>query len=228
MQNPTFVEALEDRRLLSVTGASLLHTSAKGATWTLTTTQAGKVALTNVQKVIGKATFNHVSCTEVDGTSKTKNGTSTSKSYYGLDKAKNVVSYGNVNVSKFSIYTTTDTDYFTPAGINLPAVLVPKKIYTEHWTTNTTSVTNPGGSVSTSSQTVKYTIMLTSATLKSIKVPAGTFKCYLLTETTATTVSGQTTNSSFSFYDAPGVGIVKATIGTGKTAVITQLTKFKA
>ena len=227
MRNNQFIEGLEERRLMSVTGATLFPTTA-GAQWKQETLYAGKLSSTMTSKVVGKTTINKISATELDSTITGSYGTSTVKGYFGLDSSKNVELYENVATSKYGATTYTITDTFSPEDVLFPAVMNPSVVYKYTWVNTNTTVTTPGGAKQTSTSTSKYTFDLTSSTPKSITVPAGTYKAYLVDETLTATVAGHTSVTPEQAWVVPGVGIVKLVTGTGATAYTTEMTKFKA
>ena len=237
-----FIEPLEDRRLLSaVTGASLFGPIVTGETWGYETLQSGKVIATSTNKLVGATKFNGIAATELDATVTAKAAGSsaiTTKSYDGLDSKKDEIAYGAVTVANISYSgykgTSTSTTVFTPPSEIFPASLTAGTTYTATWTGKTTtaiSVSTPFGPIkntTTSTDTVKFSVELVSTTLATIVVPAGTYKCYLIDETIATTISGKTTTTTSQLWAAPSVGVVKSVTGTGSNAVTTELTSYKA
>ncbi|HSV14538.1 MAG TPA: hypothetical protein VLI90_09770, partial [Tepidisphaeraceae bacterium] len=199
MRRKNHIEELEARRLLSVS-ASSLFVFTTGTKLTYQITSSGNTA-TSTTTVKGAATFNGHNAIEIDGT--TSNVAGTSKSFVGLDGAGNAVSYGSSGTTAGGSFTDTNT----PPAINFPATMNAGTTYTENWGTHDVFA---GG---TSDSTTVHTVKLTSASLVSVAVPAGTFNAYLFNETDTITAGGFTLpTSTIQQWIVPNKGLVKSVI----------------
>jgi hypothetical protein len=222
----SFFESLEDRRLLSVSAANLLGPRTAGATWTYQISASGKTS-TSTSKVIGSALVAGIKSLEIDTTVKLSTSTSVVKDYStlgsgGLRRQKNVVI---VTGSGFSSNSSTVP---VPAATELPAALSAGHTYKYVWTEKTKSVSNPGNFKTSTTSTVTYSVALGSNSTISIKVPAGTFKCFAVNSTISTKVNNTTTVAKGTIYFAVGTGAIKTitTDSHGKTLASSVLTKF--
>ena len=62
--------------------------------------------------------------------------------------------------------------------------------------------------------------------MQSVTVPAGTYDCYVLNETTNVAVMGQVQESVITTWYAPGIGMVKQTTNAGMVKTTTELSKI--
>ena len=205
MQNLFTVEALEERRLLSVTAAQLAASLLKGTTWTYKST-TGSTSVTTTTKVIGAAKVGKINCTEVDATVKTSTGTTTTKSYFNLNSKLGLLLYKISASSTNSGFSTTIVDTPNPYNVVYPVSLTAGKTYSYKWSdVSTTSLTGiPGSTKQTLS--VAFSAKLISDKTVKVTVPAGTFSCYQIQTTTKTTVNGKTTTATQTNYISPTVG----------------------
>lgn len=63
----------------------------------------------------------------------------------------------------------------------------------------------------------------TADAMESVTVPAGTYECFVLNETTTVVVMGQTQESVITSWYAPGVGMIKQTTNSGMVKTTTEL-----
>lgn len=219
-----FIEALEDRRFLSVTAATLASALLKGTTWTYKVT-TGKTSTTLTSKVVGPAKVGKITCTEIDATVKTSTSTNTTQSFVHLDSKTGLITYKISAKTVTSAFSTTIVDTPSPYFTTYPATLVAGKAYTFKWTDSAaTSI----GVLGTTKQTLSttFTVKLVSEKLTKVTVPAGTFSCYQIQTTNKTTVNGKTTTTTATNYIAPNVGEVKSVSGS-TTNVLTKYVKGK-
>lgn len=198
---------LEPRCLLSVSAASLVGPQNAGFVVTQNVLNNGAVEFASTFTIKGAATFNGYSCTEVDESDSVDQNTG--KEYYGYDSSGDYVMYGlveNNNNSVIGNFVVTDTN--SPPELQFPPSMNPGQTYNSTFTSTNSSTAT--GSL-TSSQAVTITVELLSASTTSITVPAGTFNCYEVEDTTSSTVDGQTNTNSFIQYDCPSVGDVEET-----------------
>lgn len=200
------IEGLEPRRLLSATvsATALNPPLTAGESWTYQFTSG--FTGTQTQTVIGPATFNGNSATEVDAVNhftSRSNATTTVQNYLAFT-SQGLIEYGTVTSGP----GVTTTQVITPALIEFPATLsVGAPV------TNTYSYSSGG------SETV--TLTLVSGTPQSVTVPAGTFSAYEVDNATNGT-GGAMIQSWF----APNVGVIKQVINSGSTPVTEELTAF--
>jgi hypothetical protein len=199
------IEVLEPRRLLSTTvsATDLNPPLTAGVSWTYQFT--GGITGTQTQTVIGPATFNGNSATEVDAVNNfTSPATvmTTVKNYLAFT-SQGLIEYGTVTIA--SGMTTTQT--ITPPLIEFPSTL-----------TVGMPVTNTYSYSSGATETI--TLTLVSGTPQQVTVPAGTYSAYEV-DNSSTGTGGGMVQSWF----APGVGVVKQVINTG-TPVTEELTSF--
>ena len=205
------VERLESRQLLSASvSATTLNPQLKtGEQWTYQV--SGGITGTETQTVVGPATFNNASTTEVDQNNNftaPSNITSTVKAYLAFT-SDGLINYGTVTST--SGVTTTET--FTPPQVQFPQTLTVGSPFTQTVTEN--GVSQPSGQ--TTSTSVTQTTTLVTGNTESITVPAGTYNAYEVDVTTGTT--------TVRFWFAPNVGLVKAIIPS-TTAVTEELSSF--
>lgn|GEM_PF-4538334 len=205
------VERLESRQLLSasVSATTLNPTFKTGEVWTYQV--SGGITGTETQTVIGAATFNNASTTEVDQNNNftaPSSITSTVKSYLAFT-SDGLINYGNVTST--SGITTTNT--LTPAQVQFPETLTVGSPFTQTVTEN--SVSQPSGQ--TTNTSITQTTTLVTGNAESVTVPAGTYNAFEVDVTTGTT--------TVRFWFAPNVGLVKAIIPS-TTAVTEELSSF--
>jgi hypothetical protein len=209
------VEVLEARRLLSATvsAAQLNPPLDAGVSWTYQL--SGGIVGTETQTVIGPATFNGISATEMDTLNNFTSPSSVMSAVrnYVAFTSEGLVEYGMVILN--SNVTVTETN--SPALIEFPATLTVGTPVIQ--SVSQTSTSQPGGSTMNSSEMI--TLTLASGTPQSITVPAGTYNAYEMDNSTVGT-GGGTIQSWF----APNVGLVKAIIQTGAQPVTEELTAF--
>src|SRR5438270_1558926 len=123
----TSVEALEARRLLSVSAAALAFPLTPGAKWSTQDNDGS----TDDYTVAGKTTFNsQANLTKVQDITDTPGqiGSDTSSSFAAFDGANNFVDYGSIDVSVDTsvdpAVTNTTTEMLTPGFIVYPATMV--------------------------------------------------------------------------------------------------------
>jgi hypothetical protein len=219
----TFFESLEDRRLLSVS-TSGWTVFTKGASWTEQVLLGTTISETATYKVRGSGTFSGKKGTELEGTVKDAEGTTSSTSYFSTDKAGDTISLGSATSTTVSGQLDTTVTTESPYAIVFPATLTAKKSQTYSWTATTT--TTVGTVRSVSSESLSYTFRLRSAKEREITVPAGKFKTYLLQETVAVKVNGHTTTKNYDEYVSPTDGIVEVVSGSGAETLTVELTKI--
>ncbi len=205
------IERLESRQLLSgsVSATTLNPQFKTGETWTYQV--SGGITGTETQTVIGAATFNNASATEVDQNNNftaPSNITSEVKAYLAFT-TDGLINYGTVTST--SNITTTAT--FSPAQVQFPQTLAVGSPFTQTVTESSTS--QPSGQ--TSSTSVTQTTTLVTGNAESVTVPAGTYNAFEVDVTTGTT--------TVRFWFAPNVGLVKAIIPS-TTAVTEELSSF--
>ena len=210
-QTACLVERLESRQLLSASvSATTLNPQFKtGEQWTYQV--SGGITGTETQTVIGAATFNNASTTEVDQNNNftaPSSITSTVKAYLAFT-SDGLINYGNVTST--SGITTTDT--FSPPQVQFPQTLTVGSPFTQ--TVQESSSSQPSGQ--TSSTSVTQTTTLVTGNAESVTVPAGTYNAFEVDVTTGTT--------TVRFWFAPNVGLVKAIIPS-TTAVTEELSSF--
>jgi hypothetical protein len=202
------VESLESRCLLSVSASTLLGSLTPGSKLTYSISGNG-VSGTSTITVKGPATFNGHNATETDSVSSNA-PSDVAKSYFGLDASGNAVSYGSTGTDQLGAFTDTNT----PPAIDFPATMTGGTTYTENWSTLEQLT---GFTINSST---KHQVKLTSETLVSVTVPAGTFNAYLFDISDTITTSGIAgTPTSEQEWIAPNKGPVKIISGSGGTAV---------
>jgi hypothetical protein len=215
-----FIEPLEDRRLFTVSAATLVGPLSKGTTWTYKVTAASST-YTATNKVVGTRKIGKINCVEVD-TSTGVGATITSvQSFVNLSSAGLLV-YKQIGTSSGSSFSATTTHVPSPFNTQFPPSLKAGKTYKFAWTDVISTVSTPGGTTARTAS-VSYTIKLMSDTLKKVKVPAGTFNCYSVVTKLTTVNNGVASVQNVTHYIAPNIGDVKF-VSDGVTT--TQLTKF--
>ncbi len=221
----TAVETLEDRQLLSVSASTLAGPSAAaGSVSTYETLSGNTVILSEIQKVLGPATFDgqRVVDTEDMGGPPGGGTTATTHSFATINRAGWLV-YGTTGTTQTGGTQSSDMTTFSPPEVVLPGTMEVGTPYTER-TTGTEQVTTPNEI--TSIVTQSSTVLTLEAGKHSVKVPAGRYMAYVvderITTTTSTTInvsgtpitttSGPTTNTAKEYYD-PKVGLVEYAIG---------------
>ena len=203
------VERLEERRLLSasVTATQLNPPLTAGTTWTYQ--YGGGLSGTDVETVIGPATFNGNSATEVDE-QKTfvdpRHTSTTLVQNYETFASQGLIEYGTVTTAQS---TAPVTQIITPALIEFPATLSVGSPVTHTYSYSTGSP---------SSETV--TLTLVSGTPQQVTVPAGTYSAYEMDNTVAGT------SVTIQSWFAANVGLIKQIINTGTTTTTQELSAF--
>lgn len=203
------VERLEGRRLLSasVTATQLNPPLTAGTTWTYQ--YGGGLSGTDVETVIGPATFNGNSATEVDE-QKTfvdpRHTSTTLVQNYETFASQGLIEYGTVTTAQS---TAPVTQVITPALIEFPATLSVGSPVTHTYSYSTGTP---------SSATV--TLTLPSGVPQQVTVPAGTYSAIEVDNSVAG--ASVTTQSWF----AANVGLIKQIINTGATTVTQELSAF--
>ena len=207
--------------LLSVNAATLLAPRfVPGNQWTYLATNAQGQSGTLTQTVIGPATFNGISATEIDTTVST--GSAVSQNYEGFDGAGDAVVFGNMVTGT----NTTQTDIYSPYRGSFVANMVGGVTY--DFTNTDTPTSTIGGTTTTGTVSDEdHKLTLLSETLAPLTVPAGTFNVYQGQEVQTTTTPNPSgpptiTTSTTSIWYAPGLGIVKIVSSDGITDVLTQ------
>jgi hypothetical protein len=224
--SPLALEALEDRRHLSVTATSIAGPLSKGTAWTYKVTSAGTTSnVTN--KVIGTTKVGKISTVEVDNTSSAAGSTTVTKDYVHLDTKTGLVSYKvSAKTTASTVFARTAIHVPSPYNTVYPAKMVAKTKYSFKWTDQLTTTTSLSSTPVIATATVNYTVKLSSDKTTKVTVPAGTFSCYTITTTLKTTENGQTTTVTATEYVAANVGVVKSVSG-GSTSVLTKFVKGK-
>ena len=202
-----FTERLESRVLFSVSADTLMGgVLVPGTQWSYQ--YSGSINQTQTQTVGGTTNFGSVLATEINLSSPNETV------YFGFNGA-GYVAYGSAQ----SQSGTATTDVFTPPVVEIPATIVAGTPSVSTFTYTQTD-TPPG--TTTTSPEITNSLQLVSNTLQPITVPAGTFNAYEIIE-------NQTSSSGFAVNDnwyAPGVGLIKATDGTGSNQFTQELTAF--
>jgi fibronectin-binding autotransporter adhesin len=224
------MEALEPRRMLSVSSASLAPLLTVGTTYTYRETSSDPT-VTNVvtfgETVKGPATFNGQAVTELDSTISNSDGSGTGsgQSFSGSDGNGNVISYGSVlNIPGGTLLST-----YTPPQVSYSGALTAGVTQT----TTDTEVQTITNSMGTKSTTYANTHLFTlqSETPTTITVPAGTYQAYVLVEEDKSVITasadafavGGTSDSTTTEWLVPGLGAVK-TFDGNLTSVLTNFT----
>ncbi len=205
---PRLVEELEPRRLFSV-GSWFGPYNDPGAEWTFSSgeqTSQDHPAILNTpyyEVVVGPATFNGISCTEIDeGTDRSYLQT---KEYVGLDGDGDYVIYGSVTKLK----TGTQTDTYAPYQVSLIAGIgtIPFD-FVSFSDTDTTVVTGPDGSTSTTPQIISFFSEYTGGTAGGYtgKLPANPFT-YSVTNGPASILNPAV---NYTEFVVQGVGLVSS------------------
>lgn len=210
-QAACLIERLESRQLLSasVSATTLNPQFQTGEQWIYQV--SGGITGTETQTVIGAATFNGNSATELDQVNDFTAPTAvhtTVKSYLAFT-SDGLVNYGTVTVTS----SITSTATFTPAEVQFPTTLTVGTPFSN--SVSESIVTLPGGQ--TTNTTTGTSLSLVTGNAVSITVPAGTYNAYEVDE-----ASGAGT---IQFWFAPNVGLVKAIIPS-TTAVTEELSSF--
>lgn len=207
----SLIERLESRQLLSasVSATTLNPQLTTGEKWTYQVT--GGITGTETQTVIGAATFNGSSATELDQVNaftapSTVN--TTVKSYLAFT-SQGLINYGTVTVTS----SITSTATFTPAEVQFPTTLTVGTPFSN--SVSESIITQPGGQ--TTNTTTGTSLSLVTGNTVSVTVPAGTYNAYEIDE-----ASGAGT---IQFWFAPNVGLVKAIIPS-TTAVTEELSAY--
>lgn len=222
-----FIEAVERRMLLSVSATTLAGPLTAGTKWTYQEVVGGRADGTSVTTVKGTATFNGKRTIEFDSVKNTATTKVSTKAFMTVDNTKGSLQHGAIMDVSGSGFTQHSTTTFTPGLTALPPSMTAGKVYTFNWNSKVVATVN-GQTVPTTLGNATVTMKLGSETLQEVKVPAGTYKAYLVTETLSLTTNGQKRTSTLQIWFAPGVGAVKTVISTpsGPTKVI-QLSAFK-
>ena len=218
-----FIEVLEPRQLLSVSGTTLAGPITVGSQWNYQSTQGGKVMGTVAIKIAGTAMVNGIKTTERDTTTTQPGGSTVSKSFFTLTASKGAVQYKSISTTMagpVTLFTTTST--YTPYETIFPASIKGGQTLTFTWTSKNVSTLT-----GTTTTTSKLQIKLVSETEQTITTPAGKFKVYQVDNTLTQNTGGKTTSSTFDDWIAPGIGIVKQVSGSGATAHTSVLTSYK-
>ncbi len=229
--NRSMFETLEGRRFLSVTASALSGLLKKGTVSAYETTSSGKVSGSIKKTVVGAATVHGVSTIRVDTRQVIGTAVIVDSQYVGLNPASGLLLYQTVNDTTLAGFETRTTDTFTPTQTVFPKTLAAGKTYTFKWTDLAVSDVTPSSAHSMSTSAVTRTVKLTSAKLSKVKVPVGTFNCYIIQTVTTLKTGGATSKTTQTQYIAPNVGVVKTTqtqtsAGSPARTSTTQLTKF--
>jgi hypothetical protein len=222
---PFALEALEERRHLSVTATSIAGPLSKGTTWTYKVTAAGTTSnVTN--KVVGTAKVGKISTVELDNTSSVAGSTTTTKDYIHLDTKTGLVTYKISAKTTGTAFASTVIHVPSPYNTIYPATMAAKTTYNFKWTDQLTTTTSLSPTPIVATATVNYSVKLSSDKTTKVTVPAGTFSCYTISTTLKTTQNGQTTTVTSTQYVAANIGVVKSVSG-GSTSVLTKFVKGK-
>ncbi len=186
-------------------------------------------------RVIGPATFTHKTV-EIGITSSTLLGVvlGTTKNFDALTST-GLINYGGVGTQFIGTTSAQTSQSYSPPEVILPATMTSGKTYT---LSNTLTSDTKGQSGSTKSVIMLTRTLKLESAMKSVAVPAGTFKSYVIdvsimssATTTVTVTIGKTTitkttkssnTESGKEYWAPNVGLVESAIGGSAT----ELTAF--
>jgi hypothetical protein len=225
------VEALEARRLLSVTAAALAFPiEVVGGKWTTEDVGDGTTDSYTVMPATSFGGHGNVTPIHDNTVDPNSTGPQSSNTYVGFDASRDFIEYGldsnSVDNSVDPAVTTTVTDTINPPLEFLPAVMVAGTTYSQ--TTNLHAVEqSSNGNSSTNDATFNRSIKLVSDTKLKVTVPAGTFMCYQLQQVQTFTVNGKTTPvDTINYYVAPGVYPVKEVNTDGANVTTTVLTSF--
>jgi hypothetical protein len=208
-----FIEQLESRQLMSVTASFLRGPdTTPGAQWSYAVNNGQGQTGTFVQQVVGPATVNGTSATEIDDG--VNLGSLTTKAYFGTDGSGDLVNYQQVATPQAGV---TSTDTYSPYEVSLPASMAPGVNYTFTCTDTNTSTGSPD---TTTTITDVYTLSPNSPT--DVIVPAGKYSAYEVTDIQTSTSDNATDTSTTTYYFSPGVGMVEALLPGGGSYQLTQ------
>jgi hypothetical protein len=231
------IECLESRQMFSVSAATLAGPNGvSGVVWSYETLENGAVDQFSTQRVIGPATFATHKTVEIGITNRTPLDVviGTTKSFDALTSA-GLINYGSAGTQFIGTTSTQTQSSYSPPEVIFPATMTAGKTYTLSNTLNSLTTGQTGSSKSVIMLT--RTLKLESA-MKSVTVPAGKFKSYVIdvsimtsaTTTVTVIIAGhtiiKTTKSSNTVsgkeYCAPNVGFVESAIGGS----VQELTTF--
>jgi hypothetical protein len=161
----------------------------------------------------------------LETTDNTALGTSTSTTMYEAFTSAGLVSYGESSTTTSASALEQIETFDSPYLLEIPSSLTVGKPVVSQTTsmgTQTTTVSGANPITSTSSNVLATTIRLTSNTQQSVTVPAGTFKAYQIDETTIV----DSMSNTVELWYAPGVGEIKAIIGSGEGQETEVLTEY--
>ena len=201
-------ETLENRTLMSVAATVLAGPMVKGFTTVWQDTTNGANVRQHTRTVIGPATVNGLKTTRIDTTLKMSGYTGLTSEYFDVTNASGFL-VAKMDMSSTGNGTTMKGgSVFSVKKIIAPKAFEAGKTYTYKWNETRTSAVN-GGAPFAQKEAVTYSIKLANEKLTSIKVPAGTFKCYTATVVQTQVGTGYTITTKGTQYFATGVGLVK-------------------
>ncbi|CAN5498607.1 hypothetical protein BH10PLA1_BH10PLA1_01860 [soil metagenome] len=210
-------EALEERRLLSVTvsGQALAGPIfTPGTSWTYLLTTADNQTATYTRTVVGPTTFQGQSATEIDGTL----GKATFKDYIGTNGAGDIIIFGEDSTTTFG----SDADIYSPYQLWFPFSVTQGVTYSHSYTDVDTSLAPEGGvpTVTTFEETQSGTFLDLN---QSVSTPYADFvgnayKLQTVETDTQIDVDGTPLPSStttITDYSVEGIGFVQMTDDNG-------------
>ncbi len=204
------VQALEGRRLLSVSGADLVGPETPGNTYSYQIVESGEFQHT---VIVGPATFNgHAVVERHDFTSTSSNVPQSPpvKNFNAFNDSGQYIHYGSSSTEE-----NGDATVITVASGNVlvPGQLVAGQTYSFNWAPDTITT---GGVTIVDTAIRTQSVTLPSETLQSVTVPAGTFQAYLFNSTTVveSSIIDLTVTITGQQWVAPGIGLVKYTSQT--------------
>jgi hypothetical protein len=166
--------------------------------------------------VVGFAQIGGSDAVRVDVLQSGDGGDVAGTQYVKLDSNLGFVKYRDESSVAVAGATIVGTTLYNPPAVSYPPIMKVGTTYSFNWTGTMTS--NINGMQQVSAVVSVWTLKLSSGSLQSVTVPAGTFQTYVLATTLSTTTNGNTQVTNSTIW--PGVGTVKTVIANGSTHLL--------
>jgi hypothetical protein len=208
MLNPALIESLEGRTLFNISLMDFIGSLKTSTRYDYDVYSGSTLQSTQVEEVMGPATFDGHSCTRLKSifTGVSTPGTSEKDQYLTVDPTIGAIVYGSVQTNMFGSNTETITTKNSPAEVEAPFSLVPGKTYKSVYTSYAETVVDPGDHKSLQTLDITRHVTLESDTTVQLKVPAGTFNVYVLDVKETSSAGTELVRD----WLAPGIGLIES------------------
>ena len=206
MRSRSIVETLEGRRFFNITVTAFIGSVATAARAQYDVYAGNTLQSTEVQEVMGPATFDGHEATRIKSvfTGVSTPTTSEKDQYLTVSPSLGALVYGSVQTTTDGSYSQKVTQTNDPYEIESPFSLEAGKTYKYVYTENVE--TDENGTITTTTLEVTRHVTLESGGPVKLTTPAGTFNVYVLDVKESSSQGTELVQD----WLAPGVGLVKS------------------